>query len=81
MNPDYSDLLHLPRHISTKHPPMSINNRAAQFAPYAALVGHKDIIAETEHLAATKTDIDRTIDIIPTDEDTDENTDANPHRN
>lgn len=65
---DYSDIIHLPRHISSKHPPMNINNRAAQFAPYAALVGHKDIITQTENYAKTKVNLDDNIDIIPNDE-------------
>lgn len=68
MNKDYSDLTHLPRHISAKHQPMSIDSRAAQFAPYAALVGHKDIIAQNEDHASIKTDLDHTIELIPTEE-------------
>lgn len=47
---------------------MNANNRAAQFAPYAALVGHKEIIAQNENLAAQKTNISHEIDIIPNDE-------------
>lgn len=68
MTNDYSDIIALPRHISRKHPPMDVNNRAAQFAPYAALVGHKDIIADNESLAAQKTDLDEKISLIPEDE-------------
>ena len=45
---DYSDIIDLPRPISKHHPPMSRDKRAAQFAPYAALVGHKDIIIQNE---------------------------------
>jgi hypothetical protein len=30
---------------------MDRNSRAAQFAPYAALVGHRDIIAQKEENA------------------------------
>ena len=45
---NYSDIINLPRPISTNHPPMSRDKRAAQFAPYAALVGHKDIITQNE---------------------------------
>lgn len=65
---DYSDIIALPRHISKKHPPMDINNRAAQFAPYAALVGHKDIITDNENFAAQKTNLDDKISLIPDDE-------------
>lgn len=65
MTDDYSDIIHLPRHVSGQHPPMSIDNRAAQFAPYAALVGHKEIIAQDENLAAEKTNIDQNIAVVP----------------
>lgn len=44
---NYDDILHLPHHVSEKHPPMSMNDRAAQFAPFSALTGYEDVIAET----------------------------------
>ena len=68
MTHEYCDIINLPRHISKKHPSMDINNRAAQFAPYAAIVGHKEIITQNENLAAQKTNINHKIDIIPNDE-------------
>ena len=46
-NNNYDDIIHLNRPVSTKHPPMSIMDRAAQFAPFAALTGHKDAISDT----------------------------------
>ena len=49
---DYQDIINLPHHISIKHPQMSLEDRAAQFAPFAALTGHKDSIKETERLTA-----------------------------
>ena len=42
----YADIIGLPRHQSEKHPPMSLHDRAAQFAPFAALVGYDEIISE-----------------------------------
>ena len=45
---DYSDIIHLSRPAIKNRPPMSRDLRAAQFAPYAALVGHKEIIQNTE---------------------------------
>lgn len=44
----YDDIIHLPHHVSKHHPPMSMWNRAAQFAPFAALTGYNDAIKETE---------------------------------
>ncbi len=35
----YSDIIDLPHHVSKKHKQMPIIERAAQFAPFAALVG------------------------------------------
>lgn len=43
----YEDIIHLSHPRSTKHPPMSIHDRAAQFSPFAALTGHEDAIEET----------------------------------
>lgn len=43
----YEDIINLPHHVSKKHPQMSRENRAAQFAPFAALVGHGDAIDYT----------------------------------
>ena len=44
---DYDDIINLPHHVSEKHPRMSMWNRAAQFAPFAALSGHDEAIKET----------------------------------
>lgn len=44
---DYSDIIHLEHPTSLKHPRMSMIERAAQFSPFAALVGHSDAIDET----------------------------------
>lgn len=34
---DYADIIYLPRPISKTHPPMSLHDRAGQFAPFSAL--------------------------------------------
>lgn len=46
----YDDIIHLPHHISATHPQMSLENRAAQFAPFAAVVGYDAAITETARL-------------------------------
>ena len=50
----YGDILNLPHHVSETHSPMPIADRAAQFAPFAALTGYKEAIEETERLAEKK---------------------------
>lgn len=40
----YSDIINLPHHVSKNHPPMSRQNRAAQFSPFAALTGYEESI-------------------------------------
>ncbi len=46
MNKNYERILRLPRPISTAHPQMSPEKRAAQFAPFAALTGLDALLAE-----------------------------------
>lgn len=45
-NDNYKDIINLPHHISKKHPQMSLKDRAAQFAPFAALTGYDEAIKE-----------------------------------
>ena len=47
---EYDDIINLPHHVSSRHPQMSMMNRAAQFAPFAALTGHAAAIEETARL-------------------------------
>ena len=48
MKDDYRELLHLPHHRSQTHAPMPRRDRAAQFAPFAALTGFDAQLRETE---------------------------------
>lgn len=54
----YDDILYLPHHVSKKHPQMSIHDRAAQFAPFAALTAHGAAIRETARLTDRKIELD-----------------------
>lgn len=36
---DYEDIINLPHHVSTHYPRMSMEGRAGQFSPFAALTG------------------------------------------
>ncbi len=49
----YSDILHIARPISPRHRPMNRPDRAAQFSPFAALVG---LDAAIDHTARAKRD-------------------------
>ena len=42
------DIIHLQHPTSANHPQMPIEDRAAQFSPFAALTGHEDAIRETQ---------------------------------
>ena len=47
MTHDYDDIINLPHYEPKHHPRMSMWNRAAQFAPFAALTGYEDAIKDT----------------------------------
>ena len=55
---DYSDIINLPHHVSVNHPRMTMLQRAAQFAPFAALVGFEESIqAVSDARMATEEDL------------------------
>lgn len=43
----YGDIIGLTRPVSAREP-MPLEDRAAQFSPFAALNGHEEALAETE---------------------------------
>ena len=53
----YDDIKHLSRPQYIEHPPMSIHDRAAQFSPFAALVGYGEAVAETSRLTERRREI------------------------
>ena len=54
----YDDIIDLPHHVSERHPQMPAMDRAAQFSPFAALTGHRDMIAEAERLTEKKIELE-----------------------
>lgn len=54
----YEDILLSSRPVSSKHAPMSLHDRAAQFAPFAALTGYDGVIAETGRLTQRRIELD-----------------------
>lgn len=54
----YKDMIDLPHHVSTAHPQMPVPDRAAQFAPFAALSGHHEAVKETARLTDKRIELD-----------------------
>ena len=54
----YNDIIHLPHHVSRKRPQMPLEDRAAQFSPFAAVVGHEASVKEAARLTDEKRDLD-----------------------
>ena len=71
-NNPYADIINLPHHVSKVHSQMSMAQRAAQFSPFAALVGYEDVVEETARQTAPerelngdeKAELDQRIGII-----------------
>ena len=61
MSSAYDDILNLPHHTSAVQPAMPMQNRAAQFAPFAALVGYDALIRETARLTDQKAELDESV--------------------
>ena len=54
----YDDIINLPHQVSQPRQRMSMHDRAAQFAPFAALVGYDDAVAETARLTEARPELD-----------------------
>ena len=65
MDQKYKDMLDMPHHVSSRHPQMSMEKRAAQFSPFAALTGYGDAVEETARLTDQKAELaDEILDVI-----------------
>ena len=58
MKQGYDDILSRPRPVSTCHAPMPRIDRAAQFAPFAALTGFEAAVREAARLTETRPELD-----------------------
>lgn len=54
----YDDIIDHFHHVSKNHPPMPTADRAAQFAPFAALTGHGTAVMETARLTQERVELD-----------------------
>ena len=59
MNKDeYEDIINMEHPVSTRHPQMSMLDRAAQFSPFAALTGYDAAVKETARLTDARIELD-----------------------
>ncbi len=62
---NYDDIIGLPHHVSKRHPQMSRLNRAAQFAPFAALTGYGSAVNEEARLTGEREELtEEQIDLL-----------------
>lgn len=54
----YEDMLELPHPVSKTHPQMPRRDRAAQFAPFAALTGYEEAVREAARITEEKMILD-----------------------
>ena len=54
----YEDIVNLPPHISKKRPQPSMMDRAARFAPFAAITGYEEMVLEEARVTEKRIDLD-----------------------
>ena len=58
MSNKYDEIANLPHHVSETRPQMPMSDRAAQFAPFAALTGYDSAIRETGRMTDERIELD-----------------------
>lgn len=54
----YEDIVNLPRHISKVHPQATMADRAARFAPFAAITGYEEMVLEEARVTDDRIEMD-----------------------
>lgn len=54
----YEDIVNLPPHISKRHPQPTMMDRAARFAPFAAITGYEEMVLEEARVTEERVDLD-----------------------
>jgi len=54
----YEDIVNLPPHISKKHPQPTMLERAARFAPFAAITGYEEMVLEEARVTDERIELD-----------------------
>jgi hypothetical protein len=57
---EYEDILYLPHYVSSRRRKMLIKDRAAQFSPFAAVVGHGNAVKEAARYTDQRKELDET---------------------
>lgn len=63
----YDSIINLPHYEPVNHKRMSINNRSAQFAPFAALTGYNEAILESSRLTSSKIELTNELKLVISD--------------
>lgn len=61
MSGKYDDIIDMPHHVSSSRPRMSLQDRVAQFSPFAALTGYAAVIHETARLTERRIELDECV--------------------
>ena len=54
----YENIVNLPRPVSKKHPEPPLSERAARFAPFAAITGYEEMVLEEARVTEEKIELD-----------------------
>ena len=54
----YEDIVDLPHHVSRKHPQPTMADRAARFAPFAAITGYEEMVLEEARITDDRIEMD-----------------------
>ena len=57
MSDNYEDIINMPHHVSKTRAQMPRRDRAAQFAPFAALTGYEEAVSETARRTDSKAEL------------------------
>ena len=68
MTDNYDDIINLPHPTSRRFPRMPLEERAAQFSPFAALTGYDALIRETARENVSLFESDEANDPYPDDD-------------
>lgn len=54
----YEDIVDLPHHVSKKYPQPTMADRAARFAPFAAITGYEEMVLEEARITDARIELD-----------------------